>query len=70
MKKNILKTISLGLVTVLSMAILAGCGGVGSNDEKVIKVGATPSPHAEILKVIEDAVEAKGYTLKIVEYQI
>lgn len=68
MKKNILKTISLGLVTVLSVAILAGCGGAGANDEKVIKVGATPSPHAEILKVIEDAVEAKGYTLKIVEY--
>lgn len=68
MKKNLLKTISLGLVTVLSVALLASCGGAGARNEKVIRVGASPSPHAEILAEIKDAVEAKGYTLEIVEY--
>ena len=68
MKKNILRAISLGLVTILSTAFLAGCGGSGKNDEKVIKVGASPSPHAEILEQIADVVEEKGYTLEIVEY--
>lgn len=68
MKNNIIKAISFGLVTVFSVAVLVGCGGTAARDEKVIKVGATPSPHAEILKEIEDALEAKGYILKIVEY--
>lgn len=67
MRKNILKTISLGLVAVLSTAFLAGCGGTAKN-EKVITVGASPSPHAEILRQIEKVVEEKGYTLEIKEY--
>lgn len=68
MRKNILKAISLGLVAVLSTAFLAGCGGNGNSDDKVIKIGASPSPHAEILEQIADVVEEKGYTLEIVEY--
>lgn len=68
MKKNILKTISLGLAAVLSTAFLAGCGGNGESNDKVIKVGASPSPHAEILEQVKDIVKEKGYTLEIVEY--
>ncbi len=68
MKKKILKTISLGLIAVLSTAFLAGCGGANENNEKVIKVGASPSPHAEILEQVKEVVEEKGYTLEIVEY--
>ena len=68
MKKNILKTISLGLVAILSTAFLAGCGGNGKADDKVITIGATPSPHAEILQQLKEEVEAKGYTLEIKEY--
>jgi D-methionine transport system substrate-binding protein len=67
-KTNIVKKICFGLVAVLSLVCFAGCGGNSARDEKVIKVGATPSPHAEILKEIKAAVEAQGYTLKIVEY--
>ena len=67
MKKNVLKAISLGLITVLSCGLLAGCGG-SSADDKVIKVGASPSPHAEILAEVEEAVAAQGYTLEIIEY--
>lgn len=39
-----------------------------TEDEKVIKVGASVTPHAEILKEIEGKIEEKGYELEIVEY--
>jgi len=68
MRKNFFKTIRLGLVAVVSAVFVAGCGTNGANDEKVIKVGATPSPHAEILEQIEDVLKEKGYELEIVEY--
>ncbi|NLY81475.1 MAG: metal ABC transporter substrate-binding protein [Clostridiales bacterium] len=67
MKKNILVTT---LVIILSAILLVGCGS-SSDDEanKVIKVGATPSPHAEILEAVRGEVEAAGYELEIVEFQ-
>ena len=67
MKKGLLKAISLGLAAVLSCGLLVGCGGSETND-KVIKIGASPSPHAEILAQIEAEVEAQGYTLEVIEY--
>ncbi len=36
--------------------------------DKVITVGATPTPHAEILTQIKDALAEQGYELKIVEF--
>ncbi len=67
MKKNLLKTISLGLAAVLCCGLLVGCGG-NTSDDKTIRIGASPSPHAEILEQVKAEVEAKGYTLEIVEY--
>ena len=34
----------------------------------MIKIGATPAPHAEILKKAAEILETKGYTLDIVEF--
>ena len=67
MKKNLLKKISLGLAAVLSAVTLIGCVGTEAED-KVIKIGASPSPHAEILEQVKAEVEAQGYTLEIVEF--
>lgn len=39
-----------------------------NTEKKVIKVGATPAPHAEILEEAKAALEAKGYELQIVEF--
>ena len=36
--------------------------------DKVIKVGACVTPHAEILGEIKDDLEAEGWTLEVVEY--
>ena len=64
MKKTL--AIVLALVLVLS---LAACGGNGSGSGNVtIRVGASPTPHAEILKVVVDELAKQGITLEIVEY--
>lgn len=38
------------------------------SDDAVIKVGASPAPHAEILAQVRDILANHGYTLEIVEY--
>ncbi len=34
----------------------------------VIKIGATPTPHAEILSIVKELLAAQGYDLQIVEF--
>lgn len=66
MKKKIAVLLTLAM-TLTSIFALTGCGSKDS-DDKVIKVGATPAPHAEVLEIIKDNLEEEGYTLEIVEY--
>ena len=51
----------LTLVLALTTLALVGCGGGANNSaaktEKVIKVGASPVPHAEILEAIKPELE-------------
>lgn len=63
MKKRVIAL--LAGISLLA-GLTTGCGK--GKDDKVIKVGASVTPHAEILKVIEDNLEEEGYTLEIVEY--
>lgn len=63
MKKRILSAL---LVLGISTSLLAGCGK--EKEDKVIRVGATPTPHAEVLEIVEDNLAEQGYTLEIVEY--
>ena len=63
MKKKI---ISLVLIAVLALSLLAACGG--GKDTVTLKVGATPTPHAEILEIVKDNLAEQGITLEIVEY--
>lgn len=39
-----------------------------TGDDAVIKVGASPAPHAEILAQAKDILAKHGYTLEVVEY--
>ena len=59
--------LALALVCV---AGLAACGQSGSPaaGDKTIKVGASPTPHAEILDAVKDELAKDGYTLEVVEY--
>lgn len=61
------------LLSLLALVVV-GCGKkeeakpVEDATSKVIKVGATPVPHSEILNAIKEDLAAKGYTLEIVEF--
>ncbi len=59
------KIIAVILALTLSLSLF-GCNKPA--DDKVIKVGATPAPHAEILEVIKEVLAAEGWTLEIVEF--
>ena len=52
---------------LLSAAVLA-LAFSSAFAQKVIKVGATPEPHAEILNLVKEDLSAKGYTLQVVEF--
>ena len=61
------KLISIALVLVLALSVLtlASCK---AKDENTIVVGASSTPHAEILEVVIDDLAAQGYTLEIKIY--
>ena len=62
------KVVSVALVAALSVGLLAGCGGGKDAKDTTITVAASPSPHAEILAVAAEVLEADGYTLEITEF--
>jgi len=72
MKKLI--TVILSLTLILA---LVGCGAQSStsssssskgDDKKVIKVGASPQPHTEILEKVKPILKKQGYDLQIVQF--
>lgn len=70
-----MKKLILGAVSLLLSASLVGCGSgektatAGSDNQVVtLKVGASPSPHAEILKAAAPVLEKEGVKLDIVEF--
>ena len=60
------KIVALMLVLVLALGVLAGCAG--GKDEKTITVAASPTPHAEILKIAKEELAKEGWTLVIKEF--
>ena len=57
------------LTVLLAVLLLAAClSGCAKKEDKVIKVAASPTPHAEILEVAKELLAKDGYTLEIVEY--
>lgn len=70
----------IGILLTAALAFSAvGCGGKTTNETAdagastsgeavTIKVGASPSPHAEILKAAQPLLAEKGVTLEIVEF--
>ena len=59
------KTLSIVLALVLALACL---GTAAFADDNTIVVGASSTPHAEILEVVKEALAEEGYTLEIVVY--
>ena len=55
------------LAAALSLVVAAGSATAAQTTTK-IRVGASPTPHAEILKVANDVLKPQGYELQIIEY--
>ncbi|MEG0254371.1 MAG: MetQ/NlpA family ABC transporter substrate-binding protein [Vagococcus sp.] len=73
MKKKLL---SLGLVTLLTLGLAACAGSDAKSTEKKSKtenktlvVGASPTPHAEILEQAKPLLKEKGYDLEVKVFQ-
>ena len=73
MKK--ITSLILALVLAFSLVSLSACGdkttddkNSDSADDKVITVGASATPHAEILEQVKQTLADEGYELKIVTY--
>lgn len=67
-----MKKLVLFIVALLSLSILfAGCSGnkqaAQTGGKTVVKVGATPVPHAEILNFIKPILEKEGVDLQVIE---
>lgn len=63
------KLLGITLSGVICASLLVGCSGkASSQDDKTIKVGASPTPHAEILEQVKPLLEEKGYKLEIVQF--
>lgn len=57
-----------GTTTAAAAAATTAAAKASGSSAKVIKVGASPSPHAEILAAAKDALKKDGYDLQVVEY--
>lgn len=65
----------LAVLAAMALAVLAlaGCGDEGGTKAadggtKVLKVGATAVPHAEILEQVKEDLKAQNIDLQIVEF--
>ncbi|MEG6585278.1 MetQ/NlpA family ABC transporter substrate-binding protein [Dendrosporobacter sp. 1207_IL3150] len=68
MKKH-LKSITLVLISIFSIALLAGCGTQqAASPQKPIKVGVTAGPHAELMDVVKKVAEKDGLKVEVVEF--
>ncbi len=62
-----MKKLLSGALALVLCAALSGCGST-SGDEKSLVIGASITPHAEIIKNIQPDLEEMGYTVEIVEF--
>jgi len=78
---RVLASLALGAALVATLGLLWGCGansqsgsdaktaGTADNAKTtVLKVGASPAPHAEILESVKDTLAEQGIELLIIEY--
>ncbi|MDU2064023.1 MAG: MetQ/NlpA family ABC transporter substrate-binding protein [Sporomusaceae bacterium] len=70
--KKPLKLLCLGLSLITTLAFTAGCGdsknAADSSKDKVIKVGVTAGPHAELMDEVKKLAEKQGLKIQVVEF--
>ena len=68
MLKKLLKLALLSAITFGFVACTDDKKGEVNEEKTIIKIGATPVPHVEILEFAKPLLKAKGYDLEIVEF--
>lgn len=68
-----MKKLTKILVLALAFAVAFGFTGCKKADKAasnpgVLKVGATPEPHADLLNLVKDDLKAEGITLEVIEF--
>ena len=64
--KKILSTVA---TVFAAAALFTGCNGDNAgNDTKHLKIGASPTPHAEILEQVKPTLKNEGIELEIIEF--
>lgn len=60
------------LITILAVALLSAAtvfaAGAAEAQDNVLRVGASPEPHAALLALVQDDLAEQGITLEIVEF--
>lgn len=65
-RRNIMKKFLVILLTgAFVVGALSGCGSKSGGDDKVIKVAASATPHAEILEQAKPILAEQGYDLQV-----
>lgn len=69
--ENFKKIFFLILISILVLSSLVGCKNKETSEEenKKIRVAASPTPHAQILNQVKDVLKDQGYELEIVEFK-
>lgn len=62
------KSLALLLALTLALFVFAGCASDKEENTNVITIGASATPHAEILEQVTEPLKEMGYELKIVIY--
>ncbi len=53
---------------VLTLALFTAFASASKETSDVLKVGATPDPHAALLNLVKDDLAAQGITLEVIEF--
>jgi D-methionine transport system substrate-binding protein len=67
MKNTLKKIIAIAIISVLAITSLAGCGNSAENN--TLKVGASYTPHAEILEIAKPILAAQGVNIEIIKIE-
>ena len=65
MKKGFKRVLTLGLLSATVFGLAACSSNDKKEETKTITVGASATPHAEILEQVKDTLADEGYTLKV-----
>ena len=65
MKKNFKRALTLGLLSATFFGLAACSSNDKAEESKTITVGASATPHSEILEEVKDTLADEGYTLNV-----